>query len=332
MVSNPWYEYPKLQHPAIDLFFIESTSKKPCLRSRPFSTSRSSHKTTHKTRLNYEDAYAFHHARQRKAANVARQADLREQREAARGDPIRGITTPFIESLDSATSRESRASIDEVSHRVDINTPDEEPPSPAKVPEETYLGHFLTQSELEESLEYSRKLSEPPINLNRAIADPAQEAADAREHAARDRIAREAVLRIVDLSNTSSKERLRANTRRIIDTFGRHNTDKHLKPKAAAAQSANSQLEPTPRVGPDTGSSEVQIGILTAKIRVLADKYEGENRNDKVNKRNLRLLLHRRQKLLRYMRQKERGSDRWFKLIETLGLTEATWKGQIEVR
>lgn len=88
----------------------------------------------------------------------------------------------------------------------------------------------------------------------------------------------------------------------------------------------------TPRAGADTGSSEVQIAILTAKIRVLADRYEGVNRNDKVNKRNLRLLLHRRQKLLKYMERKERGGERWQYMLGMLGLTEATWRGQLEVR
>lgn len=75
----------------------------------------------------------------------------------------------------------------------------------------------------------------------------------------------------------------------------------------------------------------MQIAILTAKIRVLADRWDGVARKDKVNKRNLRLLLHRRQKLLKYMERKERGGDRWRHVIEVLGLTEATWKGQIAV-
>ena len=76
----------------------------------------------------------------------------------------------------------------------------------------------------------------------------------------------------------------------------------------------------------------MQIAILTAKIRVLADRYEGVNRNDKVNKRNLRLLLHRRQKLLKYMERKERGGERWRYMLGLLGLTEASWKGQIAVQ
>ncbi|KAL9609559.1 MAG: hypothetical protein Q9167_005691 [Letrouitia subvulpina] len=270
--------------------------------------------------------------RQRKAANVARQAELRDQRAIARGDPIRGVTTPFIESFDGALPQESKASVDEASCQTVAESPEEPPPSAANALEEDHIGHFLNKLELQESLENSRKLNEPIASPNRATADPAKEAADAREYEEKYKIAQEAVSRIVSLANTSSKERLRVNTQRIIKTFGRHNTDGHLRPKAPSVQQPNSDVEATPRVGPDTGSSEVQIGILTAKIRVLANRYEGENRNDKVNKRNLRLLLHRRQKLLKYMHKKERGSERWLNMIETLGLTEATWKGQIEVR
>ena len=50
---------------------------------------------------------------------------------------------------------------------------------------------------------------------------------------------------------------------------------------------------------------------------------------DKANKRNLRLLVHRRSKLMRYLRRKERGGPRWQNLVEELGLTEGMWRGQI---
>jgi ribosomal protein S15 len=83
------------------------------------------------------------------------------------------------------------------------------------------------------------------------------------------------------------------------------------------------------RVGPDTGSSEVQVAILTAKIRALADFLETRGTTDKHGKRDLRLLVHRRAKLLKYLRRKERGGPRWQHLIETLGLTEGTWQGEI---
>ncbi|KAL8861855.1 MAG: hypothetical protein Q9178_001724 [Gyalolechia marmorata] len=302
------------------------------LPHRTFSNSSRTLKVRGRRSGHYEDSYAYQHTRQRKAANVARQAELKEQRAAALGDPIRGVTTPFIKSLDSDLPTPATTSIEEVSH-TSTSSPSEEPPhSPAHAIDEAHLNYYLTKPELEGSFEYSKSLSEPLVAVDRERADPTKEAEEAKMHDAGHQTATEAVVRIVSLANASSRERTRANVQRIIDTFGRHSTDNHLRPKAPSLLSTYSTIaeqKPTPRAGPDTGSSEVQIGILTAKIRILADRYEGANRNDKVNKRNLRLLLHRRQKLLKYMYKKERGSDRWANMIEQLGLTEATWKAQI---
>jgi ribosomal protein S15 len=128
---------------------------------------------------------------------------------------------------------------------------------------------------------------------------------------------------------------LRINVQRCIDTFGRHNTDQVLPPRPRAALTPESAegaaQEKKPRAGPDTGSSEVQIAILTAKIRTMANMLEKNGNGDKHNKRNLRVLVHKRQKLLKYLRRKERGGPRWQNLIETLGLTEGTWKGEISL-
>ncbi|KAL8996308.1 MAG: hypothetical protein Q9169_004147 [Polycauliona sp. 2 TL-2023] len=301
---------------------------------RAVSSSPRDLKARERKRGHYEDAYAHQQSQQRKAANLARQAVLKEQRAATLGDPIRGMTTPFIRSLDSDLPSQATASVEEVSHHTTSSSSSEPPPSPADAIDEAHLNYYLSKPELANSLDYSRSLSEPIVAVDRDLADPTKEAQEARLHGAGHRIATEAISRIVSLANASSKERTRANVQRIIDTFGRHSTDGHLRPKATSLQSSYSTIaeqQATPRAGPDTGSSEVQIGILTAKIRILADRYEGANRNDKVNKRNLRLLLHRRQKLLKYMYKKERGSDRWANMIEKLGLTEATWKGQIAV-
>ncbi|KAL8768252.1 MAG: hypothetical protein Q9209_005483 [Squamulea sp. 1 TL-2023] len=302
---------------------------------RTFSNSSCVLKAREKRRGHYEESYAYLRSSQRKAANVARQAELKEQRAAALGGPIRGVTTPFIKSLDSDTPPQATATIDEVSHTLTSSPPNDPPTSLAYARDETHLNYYLTKPELQTSLDYSRSLSEPLVAVDRERADPMKEAEEAKLHNAGHEIATEAVSRIVSLANASSRERTRANVQRIIDTFGRHSTDNYLRPKAPSLLSTYSTIaerKPTPRAGPDTGSSEVQIGILTAKIRILADRYEGANRNDKVNKRNLRLLLHRRQKLLKYMYGKERGSDRWTNMIEKLGLTEATWKGQIAVQ
>lgn len=159
--------------------------------------------------------------------------------------------------------------------------------------------------------------------------DPAKRQEKEQEHRDGHVNAREALARIVAIENSSSRDRTAANKQRCIETFGRHNTDTYLKPRPSVKSEDHVSVEKTPRAGPDTGSSEVQISILTAKIRALANFLDTRGKKDVANKRNLRLLVHKRQKLLRYMRTKERGGERWQHLIKTLGLTEGTWKGEI---
>ncbi|MCJ1244816.1 hypothetical protein MMC30_002016 [Trapelia coarctata] len=326
--------------------------------SRAFSGTAIAAATQKKQRPRYADAYANKHAEARRTANMARQAVLRKQRAEALGDPIRGIPTPFIESFDTALPTPSESSAAEVETSPDgisaTATETETPPtapSSARIntaaipqppnPETPLLNHFLTSPELEAALSTSRALTTPQVPASPSTADPMTYHEATSKHASAHDTASTALSRILDLSNASSRHRTRANTRRCIATFGRHVTDTFLRPKPLNKYQLAKNVNPadtdtptgkTPRAGADTGSSEVQIAILTAKVRVLADRYEGVNRNDKVNKRNLRLLLHRRQKLLKYMERKERGGERWQYMLGTLGLTEATWKGQLEVR
>lgn len=284
------------------------------------------HYQTMAERRKYKDPYVLAQAKQRKDANVSRQAELQEERKKALGDPVRGITTPFIESLDNvggsailheATSTAAGSKGTRITSAKD-----------------TLLNHFLTPTELEEAIKHSQALTEPIIDRNRNAADPAREAEEKKKHAEQHQNAVAAMARVVSLHNGSQKDKTRANIMRCIDTFGRHKTDSILRPRAPTHPSLrpDAQPEKTPRAGPDTGSSEVQIAILTAKIRVLANQLEkkGEQK-DKVNKRNLRVMVHKRQKHLNYLRRKERGGDRWTHVTSTLGLTEGTWQGEISL-
>ena len=278
------------------------------------------------------DPYRARQIDQGRQALNARRLVLAEKREKDRGDPIRGISTDFIESFQNFVPLPKGEENDQ---RADQKAKGqvEERVSPAYAENEAAINGWITKDELKDSLEYSRKLTEPIATTNEARRDPEKERQLYEEFEAGDESAREAVNRILSLKNASAKSRLRANYQRIIDKFGRHNTDNILKPKAPSAVPTNPRKadpEPTPRAGPDTGSSEVQIGILTAKIHGLANHLAG-NRKDKGNKRNLTLLLHRRQRLLRYMEKKERGSGRWFHMLKNLGLQESAWKGQIEL-
>jgi len=175
----------------------------------------------------------------------------------------------------------------------------------------------------------------PTVDKIRDFRDPKEEQ-EAKQKFEEDHArATAALARIVSLANASQKDKTRANIRRCIETFGRHKTDTTLGPRAPVNSDVLGGVplpEKTPRAGPDTGSSEVQIAILTAKIRVLADQLEKKGgKKDKINKRNLRIIVHKRQKLLTYLRTKERGGDRWKHLVETLGLSEGTWKGEISL-
>lgn len=181
-------------------------------------------------------------------------------------------------------------------------------------------------------LEYSKNLTAPIENLDRNTADPQLEKELAQKHMEDHKNAVEAINRIVSVNNGNTQDKMRLNIQKCIEQFGRHNTDQKLPPRPAAPsqQSGTAALEKTPRVGPDTGSPEVQVAILTAKILNLTRHLEGSNK-DKHNKRNLRLLVHKRQKMLKYVRRKERGGPRWQHLVESLGLSDAAWKGEISM-
>jgi len=297
---------------------------------RLFSSSPSSYASSHASTVaklrKRHDPYARKQVEAKRLAHLSRQEVLRKERSKALGDPVRGITTPFVASFDTTTLPPQQSS-----------SSGAETQYPGNVPTTDYLNYFLSNTEFRNSIKHSELLSEPVIKADRTAVDPEMEDEDRKRRITEHQIASAAIARIVSLENSSSKDRTRINIQRCIETFGRHNTDQHLRPKPRSTIPRWSQfsdqgdLEKAPRAGPDTGSSEVQAAILTAKIRTLANFLEGRGRKDKVNKRNLRLLVHKRQKHLAYLRKKERGGERWQNLIQTLGLTEGTWQGEISL-
>ncbi|POR31748.1 Uncharacterized protein TPAR_08053 [Tolypocladium paradoxum] len=276
-----------------------------------------------KKRKAKQDPYKWAQAQQRKNANLKRREVLQKQRDEAWGDPVWGKTTAFLESLDSA-GQDSASEVPKDASGNLLQKPRDLPTSPG------LRNHFLTDAELEDAAKHAYALTKPMVGVVESQMDPATEEERKKLHDQKHYKALDALRRITSLRNGSAEDRFHANVRRIVDEFGRHKTDKFLKPKP---ESISPNTVPMPgRSGPDTGSSEVQIAILTAKIRALGKSLEvNRGYKDKHNKRNLRLLLHRRQKLLTYMERKERGSERWTHMIEKLGLTPATWKGQIDL-
>ena len=67
----------------------------------------------------------------------------------------------------------------------------------------------------------------------------------------------------------------------------------------------------------DTGSSEVQIGLLTHRIEYLTDHFK-THKKDFGSRRGLLKLVGRRRKLLDYL--KEQNLDKYKSIIKDLGI------------
>lgn len=250
-------------------------------------------------------------SRQRKAANISRQKVLLEERQAALGDPVKSDPTPFIQQIEAVQAgKDSKSQSTESSGA-------------------SHWNHYIKPEEFDAALDYSKTLTEPIPPKDANVADPYEYNKEVELHKLSHQNAQEAMRRIVHLTNGNTQDRTRVNIETCIETFGRHNTDKVLPSKPAAVVSADHPTK-TPRAGPDTGSPEVQVAILTTKILNLSRHLQTTNK-DRHNKRNLRILVHKRQKLLRYLREKERGGPRWQNLIQSLGLSDAAWKGEISM-
>ena len=235
------------------------------------------------------------------------------------GDPVRSKPTPFIESLKSTAPPRDDQSAEAGTGKEDLRTP---------------LNFFLNSTQLEKSLSYSKYLTEPLVSHESNNLDPESSGREHKKHAEAHENARRALAAITALENGSSKDHTRVNIQRCIQEFGRHKTDRRLPPRLASEEllrdiaRQNAEAAMRERIGPDTGSSEVQAAILTTKINTLADNL---HKKDKHNKRNLRVLVHKRQKLLSYLRRKERAGPRWQHLVEKLGISDAMWKGEISL-
>ena len=68
-------------------------------------------------------------------------------------------------------------------------------------------------------------------------------------------------------------------------------------------QKTNKEIIDSLKIHPkDVGSSEVQIGLLSAKISYLSEHFK-KNKNDKHSTRGLLFAVNRRKKLLEYLKK-----------------------------
>ena len=67
----------------------------------------------------------------------------------------------------------------------------------------------------------------------------------------------------------------------------------------------------------DTGSPEVQVALLTARIEMLTEHFKA-HKQDHHSRRGLLMMVNRRRSLLDYLKRKD--NERYKALIEKLGL------------
>ncbi len=74
------------------------------------------------------------------------------------------------------------------------------------------------------------------------------------------------------------------------------------------------------RADNDTGSPEVQVSLITGRIKYLTDHFK-VNKKDFHSRRGLQALVNKRRKLLVYLKNEDRA--RYTALIQKLGLRDS---------
>ena len=84
-----------------------------------------------------------------------------------------------------------------------------------------------------------------------------------------------------------------------------------------SSESKSSIIAEYSRGEQDTGSPEVQVALLSARITELTEHF-GEHKKDHHSRQGLLKMVNKRRKLLDYL--KSRDQDRYRELISRLGL------------
>jgi len=86
---------------------------------------------------------------------------------------------------------------------------------------------------------------------------------------------------------------------------------------SVAAERKQEIIKDNARAAADTGSPEVQVAILTERIRNLTEHFKGHHK-DNHSRRGLLMMVNKRRSLLDYLKKKD--VERYNALIQKLGL------------
>lgn len=83
------------------------------------------------------------------------------------------------------------------------------------------------------------------------------------------------------------------------------------------AEKKQEVIQSNARAANDTGSPEVQVAILTSRIKTLTEHFKAHHK-DNHSRRGLLMMVNKRRSLLDYLKRKD--VDRYNALIAKLGL------------
>lgn len=86
---------------------------------------------------------------------------------------------------------------------------------------------------------------------------------------------------------------------------------------SVTAEKKQEIIKDNARQANDTGSPEVQVAILTQRIRNLTEHFKGHHK-DNHSRRGLLMMVNKRRSLLDYLKRKD--VERYNALIQKLGL------------
>ena len=86
---------------------------------------------------------------------------------------------------------------------------------------------------------------------------------------------------------------------------------------SVTAEKKQEIIQSNARADGDTGSPEVQVAILTERIKTLTEHFKAHHK-DNHSRRGLLMMVNKRRSLLDYLKRKD--VDRYNALIQKLGL------------
>ncbi|KAI0348317.1 mitochondrial ribosomal protein S15 [Trametopsis cervina] len=195
-------------------------------------------------------------------------------------------------------------------HATPILSPDPILDSDVQVPKYTNFGIATEEKKMlfetlpEMSVEsYRLSLEKMKDRLGKHVTPFELEAIE-QEYVPREQFKANMLARVVDLRNANARGIAYENRRRCVEAF-------------SEAENPN-----------DTGRPEVQAAILTMKIRNVWEHIL-KSKHDVASRRSLRLLIHKRAKILKYLKRKDR--DRYDVALDRLGLEPKSVEGELVI-